>query len=543
MLTRILIFISLALYQLPYVQAADSVEAQEARLARAEIALAEGKDKEALSLIAKNLDPTSFHRASFQFILDYHLKKGKYSKALKVLHYMASKLHDKRVLSARFDKNFAKFLSSLSVPRKDALEIYFSIGELYFDLYEKQVFNSDFDNRLLTMSQKYFEVTQYFRYQIGLSKIYIGKILNEKENYRGALKQFLTAKDHIKQEMNLNSDKGLEDINLLIGTTMVQGGLFDPGTLYLRSIFLDADANTSTKAIAQEYLDAVNYRYFSLSAKYGYLFSDNVYELNEFQLSRYSSFEQFLGPKGGSASEIGFAAYYNQPTLFEHTNALFLASFVQTNYSEELHQNRNQRNLSFGVDAKYTDIERALPKLRYIYTSSFNPTGNSDAFESTSKTHTIELSYIKTINSGSLNYSLPYYQTSYETGNEEKSIGLNVSYTPFWTLKLFSPSISLGYFNRNEVSVEEAGSRYDLSTSIQSEWTDTFSTFTNLLVRKNMNDVSFFDYLEYDFTLSGTYLWNWGFSFNAEVNLRNRTNTDDSKLSVMTSSVSATFTY
>ena len=523
--------------------AADSIEAQEARLARAEIAQAEGNDKEALTLIAKNLDPSSFHRASFQFILDYHLKKGKYSKALKVLHYMASKLHDKRVLSARFDENFLKFISTLSVPKKDALEIYFSIGELYFDLYQKQIFKSDFDNRLLSMAQKYFEVTQYFRYQIGLSKIYIGKILSEKENYHGALKQFLTAKDIFQDEMETSSDKGLEEINLLIGTTMVQGGLFDPGTLYLRSIFLDEQANTATKAIAQEYLDAVNYRYFALAAKYRYLMSDNVYELNEFQLSRYSNVERFLGPKDGSATQVGVSAYYNQPTLFENTNVLFLTAFNQTNYAEELHQNRNERSLSFGFDGKYTNIEKALPKLRYIYTKSYNPTGNTDTFEATSSTHSVELSYIKAIRSGSINYSLPYSVTSYETGTEEKSIGFNVSYTPFWTLKLFSPSISVGYFNRNEVSVDETGTRYDLSSSIQSEWSDNFSTFTNLLVRKNMNEVTFFDYLEYDFTLNGTYIWKWGFSFNAEVNLRNRTNSDDSKLSVMTSSVSATFTY
>lgn len=542
MLTKILVFI-LILLKLSISLAADSTEAQEARLARAEIALAEGNDKQALSLIASNLDPVTFHRASFQFILDYHLKKGKYSKALKVLHYMASKLHDKRVLSARFDQNFLNFLSTLSVPRKDALEIYFSIGELYFDLYQKQVFNSDFDNRLLSMAQKYFEVTQYFRYQIGLSKIYIGKILSEKENYRGALKQFLTAKEVFQDEMETKSDQGLEDINLLIGTTMVQGGLFDPGTLYLRSIFLETGANTATKAIAQEYLDAVNYEYFSLAAKYDYLMNDNVYELNEFQLSRFSNFESLLGPKDGSATQIGLSAFYNQPTLFEHTNVLFLTSFNQTNYSEELHQNRNERNLSFGFDGKYTNIERALPKLRYLYTKSYNPSGNTDGFEATSTTHSVELSYIKTIKSGSINYSLPYAATSYETGTEEKSIGLNVSYTPFWTLKLFSPSISLGYFNRNEVSVDEAGTRYDLSTSFQSEWTDNFSTFTNLLVRKNTNELAFFDYTEYDFTLSGTYVWSWGFSFNAEVNLRNRTNTDDSKLSVMTSSVSATFTY
>lgn len=543
MITKLLILSALILSRISLLSAATSIEAQEARLARAEIALAEGKEKEALKLIANNLDPASFHRASFQFILDYHLKKGKYSKALRVLHYMVSKLHDKRVLSARFDENFKKYLSTLSVPRKDALEIYFTIGELYFDLYQKQIFNPDFDQRLLSMSQKYFEVTQYFRYQIGLSKIFIGKILTEKENYRDALDQFLSAKEIIKDELQLNSYKGLEDINLLIGTTMVQGGLFDPGTLYLRSIFLDTEANLATKAIAQEYLDAINYRYFSISANYGYLLNDNVYELNEFQLSNYSTVERFLGPKDGSATQIGVSAFYNQPVLFEHTNTLFLTSFSQQNYSDELHKNRSERSLSFGFDAKYTNIERALPKLRYIYTKSYNPSGNTDDFESTSTTHAIDLSYIKTIKSGSLNYSLPYYKTTYDAGSEEKSIGLSLAYTPFWTLKLFSPSLSLGYFTRNEVSVEEAGSRYDFSTSIQSEWSDQFSTFTNLLIRKNMNDIAFFDYLEYDFTLSGTYVWNWGISFNAQVNLRERSNTDDSKLSVMTSSISASFTY
>lgn len=523
--------------------ARDTFEQQEARLARAEIAMAKGDSKQALSLILKNLNRFSFHRASFQFVLDYHLKKGNYSKALKVLHYIVSKLHDKRVLQARFDDNFNNFLSTLPLPRKDALSVYFSIGELYFNLYQKRIYNKDFNNRLLTLAEKYFRITEYYRYELGLTKIYVGRISAEREDYREAIGQFMSAKQVFQEDLQTESEKGLEDINLLIGSTMIQGGLFDPGTLYLRSIFLNPAANNSTRAIAQEYLDAINYQYFSLSAKYDYIINDNVYELNDFQLSNYSSLENILGPKDGSSSIVSLTAFFNQPELFENINSLFIGSYSQQSFNDELHKNLNERIISFGFDAKYTDMEKGLPKLRYFYTKGFNPIGNSDEFQSTSTTHTFEPSYIKSLKSGSINYSLPFYKTSFDSGTEEQSLGLSVSYTPYWLQKLFSPSISLGYFTRKEVSLDEASSRIDVSTSIQSEWSPVFSTFTNLLIRKNSSSTTFFDYTEYDMTITGTYLWKWGISFNAEANYRNRNNTDDSKTAVLRSTLSAAFTY
>ncbi len=537
------LFILFTLFLSFGVLARDSVEQQEARLARAELAMARGNENEALSLILQNLDRFSFHNASFQFVLDYHLKNRKYSRALRVLHYIISKLHDKRVLQARYDDNFNNFLSSLSLPNKDALAIYFSIGELYYSLYQKQIYNSSFNNRLLTLAEKYFRIAEYFRYEVGLTKIYIGRVHSERENYRDALNEFITAKEIYQEDLQTTSERGFEEINLLIGTTMIQGGLFDPGTLYLRSIFFNTDANNSSRVIAQEYLDAINYQYFSLSVKYDYIISDNIYELNDFQLSEYASFEQFLGPKDGTSKQISLSAYYNQPTFFKNINSLFIASFSQQTYDEELHQNRNERSISLGFDAKFTQIENALPKLRYFYTKSLNPPDNSDNYQSTATTHTIEPSYIKSLKSGSLNYSIPIYKTLFETGAEEQSVGLSIAYTPYWLRKLFSPSFSIGYFSRKEVSLDESGSRIDLTTSIQSEWAPKFSTFTNILVRKNSNNNAFFDYTEYNLTLVGSYVWNWGISFNAEANYRNRVNTDDSKTSVLRSTLSASFTY
>src|SRR5690606_17305593 len=138
---------------------ADETEMQEVRLAKAQLALAEGKDKEAMQLVSKNLNPQYFHRASYQFLIDYHLKKGSISKAFKVLYYMIGKLHDRRVLNARFDQNFTAFIASLGPPPREALEVYFAIAELYYQFYQKKIFKPEFNQRLLRLSEKYFSVT------------------------------------------------------------------------------------------------------------------------------------------------------------------------------------------------------------------------------------------------------------------------------------------------------------------------------------------------------------------------------------------------
>lgn len=519
------------------------VEMQEVRLAKAQIALAQGQDKEALEFISKNLNPSHFHRASYQFLVDYHLQNGKASKALKVLYYMAGKLHDKRVLTARFDKNFKKYLSTLGAPSRDALEVYFAIAEFYFELYNKKSFKKDFDARLLSLSQKYFEVAQYYRFDLPLTKIFLGKIYSEKENYHIALEQFMDAKELFKEEYKLDDDKGLEDVNLLIGTTMLQGGLLDPGSLYLRSVYFSSDTNNSTKALAQEYLNVLTYSFISATAKYTYGMNSNIYELNEFQLENYSNVESSFGPKDGTSSKLSGTLFYNYPQLTSSLSALFLSSFSQETYTHELHHNRNERIFTIGSELKYDALDKAIPKFRYYLTLNYNPIDNVEDFQKSSQTHYLEAAYIRTIKSGSLSYSIPLSLTSYASGSSEKSLGAVISYTPFWINKLFSPSISLAFYNREEPVIEDKSTRVDLSGGVQSEWNEHFSTFSNLVLRTNNNSNRFHDYKEYEFLVNGTWAWQWGLSIGADLSWRQRDFSQVSKLNVWTTSMNLALTY
>ncbi|MBH46726.1 MAG: hypothetical protein CME71_00990 [Halobacteriovorax sp.] len=539
-MTKLLI---LALILSTYNCMANIVELQEVRLAKAQIALAQDKDKEALSIISKNLDPNHFHRASYQFLIDYHLKEKNTSKALKVLYYMIGKLHDKRVLQARFNENFIPFIATLGTPSREAMEVYFSIAELYFQLYNRGEFSKEYEARLLSLSQKYFEFLQYYRFDLALTKIYLGKIHGERENYPDALEQFMQAKEIFKEEYAIEGEEGLEDVNLLIGTALLQGGRLDPGSIYLRSIYFNNEATASTKAIAQEYLNILTYSFISASASMSYGYTSNVYQLNEFQLSNFSTVEQFVGPRDGISSKLNGTIFYNAPGLTETVSGLFLATFSQESFSHELHQNRNERSLTAGSEFKYEGLQKYIPKVRFYYTYTSVPTANNDEFKKASSTNLLEFSLTRAIRSGSLVYSLPYSMTSYSGGTEENSLGFSVSYTPYWSNKLFSPSYSIAAFTREEAGIETNSTRYDLSLGVQSEWSSKLSTFSNLLFRLNNNDNTFLDFKEYEALFNTTYILPLGFSLSGDFSWRKRTATIGTELNVWTAFLGASFTY
>lgn len=522
---------------------AEEAEMQEVRLAKAQLALAEGKDKEAMAHIAGNLNPAHFHRASYQFLVDYHLKKGNISKAFKVLYYMIGKLHDRRVLNARFDDNFTRFIASLGPPPREALEVYFAIGELYYQFYQKRIFSPEYTPRLLALSEKYFTVTNFYRHELALTKVYLGKIHNERANFQGALEQFIEAKELFREEYDIEGESGLEDMNFLIGSTLIQGGLLDPGSLYLRSVYTTSDSNSALKAIAQEYLNILTYRFFSITAKYDVGIKTNVYELNDVQLSNYSLAESLLGPQDGSFTRLSASVFYNYPKVTTNISSFFIASFSQQSFSEKLHQNRNERSLSLGSEFKYEGINKGVPKVRYYLTQNYVPDGNVSEFEKSSTSHFLEGLYVRPIKAGTLTYSIPILLTDYESGVEESSMGFSLSYTPFWINRRFSPSISVGLFTREEVSVEEKSTRYEVSGSVQSEWTDKLSTFASLIVRKNSNEITSLDYNEYESSINATWLWRYGFSFALDASWRQQNISTDRKVETLSVSGGLSFTY
>src|SRR5690606_36085855 len=136
---------------------------------------------------------------------------------------------------------------------------------------------------------------------------------------------------------------------------------------------------------------------------------------------------------------------------------------------------------------------------------NYAPDGNVDQFEKISQTSFIELLYVRPIKAGTITYSLPILATTYENDAEEKSLGLSVSYAPFWINKRFAPSVSLGFFNRNEAAVEDKSTRYEASASIQSEWTERLSTFANFTYRNNSNNSPSLSYTEYEGSLNATW--------------------------------------
>lgn len=523
-----LTILAIALFALISAFAAEEAELQEVRLAKAQIALAQNKDKEALSLVAENLNPEHFHRASYQFLIDYHLSRGHTSRAVKVLYYMIGKLHDRRVLSARYDQNFLSFLKELGTPSRDALEVYFAIAELYYSLYERNIFDQAYSARLLVLAEKYFQICNYYRYESPLAKVYLGKIESNREKYEAALGHFVEAKE-LFQEQKQNQAVG--DLDFLIGKTLIHGGLLDPGSVYLRSIYLDPNANQALKNVAQEYLNILSASFFSISLRYSIGIKTNIYELREQQLDRYNLVESILGPKDGSFNRMSANAIYNWANITENTSALFIASFSQDQFSDELHQNRNSRSITAGGDLKLSQFEKGTWKLRYLYTNELLPTNNDGAYESFSTTHFFEPSYVRPIKSGTLTYSLPLLMTNFEDGRDEKSTGFAINYAPFSLSSKFQPYISLAYYLRQEIDTDGNANRLEAALGMQSDWSKNISTFSNLTYRKNSHDLASFNYNELELSGNLTWNWRWGISFTADLLWYKRSYDNDQSVS------------
>ncbi len=521
--------------------AADEAELQEVRLAKAQLALAKHEEKEALSLIAQNLDPKHFHRASFQFLLEYHLGKDNISKAVKVLYYMIGKLHDKRVLVLSYDANFFDQLKRYGTPSRDALEVYFTIAELYYQLYEQNTFGESFASRLLKLSEKYFQVCHYYRFELGVTKTYLGKIDNQRENYNDAIEHFVEAKEFFEQQEA--SQNSINDLDFLIGKTLVHGGLLDPGSIYLRSLYLNADTNPALKAIAQEYLDILSNNFFSLSARFQVGHKANVYEMNDRLLDNYRLLEKALGPKDGQFNTVNVNMLYNYANITEHLSALFIASFSQTSFSETLHQNRNSQIFSGGVELKSDNFEKGLGKLRYFYTQEFVPLSNDGEFESASTTHLIEPIYVRPIQGATLTYSLPILLTNYEGGGDEKSVGVSANYSPFSLNRFFIPYLGVGLSYRREVDLDDSSLRYEVNAGMQNEWDNSWMTFANLTYRKNSNATVAYDYNELEASVNATWAWRFGLSFTADALWYKRSLSNERTISYTTLMGGIAFTY
>ena len=193
--------------------AATVEEYQSVRLSKAEIAIADGKRKRALQLLAANFDAEHpLHLPSLILFLQISLDEGTIKEASRV---------------------YNGFVKRLPVSSEEGLALRQQIGLAYLKAFEENPGQRS-GRTLLGYAERYLKVCDRHGYGLAATKLYLGKVLAAQGRASGALKYFAASKELFKKELRLSSEGGLEEIDYLIAKTLVNNGFFDSANIYFR---------------------------------------------------------------------------------------------------------------------------------------------------------------------------------------------------------------------------------------------------------------------------------------------------------------------
>ncbi|MEI8346059.1 MAG: hypothetical protein WCG27_01230 [Pseudomonadota bacterium] len=475
-------------------------EGLELNLTKAELALSDNDDKNAIAYLKLNIYSPHFHLPSFQMLADLYTKKGKILSALRVYYYTIKKLHDRQLLEAADEGLLVYRLRHSKPPSSNVLPIYFKVAEMYYWLYQNKPFTGAYRKRLLDISQKYFIICNYYRFNMPATHYYQALLEKERKDYPKAAAHFMESKELYEVDKLLPQDQ-LDNLTLMLADSMIYAGYYDAGTIYLRSIYLTPDVlsdpnsknpvgtNPALRDYAKSYLDALTTRTFSIGGSLRYTHNDNINNLTDDQLNNFDtpSYVQKDAYTFGKSANM----MYSSGRLQNWSYSLNLG------VSEDLTQTAklryfDSRSYSAGFDVKYDTFVRILTRLGYSFSRYYYRPAWDSPFRQSSDYHifTPQLTHSTTI--GILSYKAPItIANSQLTQHATTNYGFSISYTPFLFIKILNPTFSAEGTKVDEGVYAKKSDQFNFSLSNYFPLTEKFGLFSygNYLLKNNEDEV------------------------------------------------------
>ncbi len=521
--------------------ASPTQERMEVNLAKAELALLDGNKKLAFKLLNKNLSKKNFHFPSFVFLADYYIEQGKWSKAVKIYHYLIKHLHDPSVIKLRYSGNISNYISDLPAPNPKVLEVYFSLANLYKSLYGAGRFEEEYKKKLLSLSRKYFEVCDHYKFNLPIVKYQLGLIKSQQHEVNEAIFDLLEAKDLMSKDGNEEAQEAINQVNLSLAETLIREGHTDAGSLYLKNLYLGRGIPDSLRDYARTFLDSLTFSFFSIGVSGALNYSSNINQKNDTELESFDSEVDYS--KDGFTVSKNINAFYASPKWKS-----FSANLV-FNYLDEEARNRDLatkdlRNMSSIIEVQYDNFQHSIVKLSYSLSKTYLRDDKDSELEKVSTAHSFSFKYIHTLKSGTISYELPY---TINQGTEESTAdyGLKLSYIPFWQSRFLSLSYSLSYDNIDEGADATNSNLISASVSNHFNIRPQLSYFISLEYDFNSNADTATSYKEFTIDNSLSYSFKRLSGLAADLNLEksSKTNGDSEHIGEWTSSLGLSYSF
>ncbi|MBT3585366.1 MAG: hypothetical protein HN509_10710 [Halobacteriovoraceae bacterium] len=499
-------------------------EIQDVRLAKAELAQSDGNTKVALKLISKNLDRKNFHLDSYLFLAKYHLRIGNIPKGLRVYYFAIKRLHGKDIINIKIKGSIFKYLSQIEPPSREALKLYYTIAQTYFNIFEEGIYADKFGHQLLRLAHKYFQVCSYYRYSLPSTKLYIAQVRSHQDKHLSAVEYLIEAQDLFRELGEAENKSSLNKIDVLLGESLIKDGQAESGLIFLKGIYLDPKANSSLKQYANAYIDALATSYLAASFSFNRKLNTNIHELSNFDLNQEFDSDTFIEKEAWVDSK-NFNLFYNTSKWNNFSSVMVLNILDETTTNRDLRA-KDLRSYSFGLDLKYDNLKKSLFKLKYSYNQLYLKDSAAGKLAKVSTSHNLTPQYIYTLKRGTLTYGIPVTSTYSGSQHAQTSEGFSVSYTPFWHNKYLSPTFSFDYIREDEEDDSPDSNQFVLSISNHSAISDRHSFFTTFTFVANNNREDTTAYKESNLNWSYNYLVPWvkNLSLNATYDYRYRDN-------------------
>jgi hypothetical protein len=485
-------------------------EIQEVRLAKAELAIADGKTDQAIQLLLQNLSNKDFHRESFLTLADLYLKKNQPAKALRLYHFIIKKLHGKTLLEIKDKEVLLEKLKTMPPPAPEALETYFQIGQTFYSIYDNQEYPENLQQKMLKLAEKYLLITKHYNFALAESQYLLGIIQNKLSSYQESIQNFIDAKELFdamstpEEPVSENTDKTL---HLYLADSLIKEGFRDAGTMFLKSIVSQGNADDGMKAYAQNYLTSLSAHFFFATFTYGTYYNTNINSLTNVQEDNFDrDFATTYVKNADWVTSKNVSFFYSSERWADHYNFQ-----VNVEYNEDDTVNRelayrDSRTFSGRATLKYDNLIKSIAKISYgMQNSQIKDTAGGPFYRYSTK-HIINPEYLHTLKRGTINYKGIWEYSDLYNFTSTTDTGLLITYTPFLKNRFFAPSYSLGYRDEGEVT-SPSSTVWQLSTSNHFNINSRISLFFNVSydISNNPSD-TIASYKKWDLSTYATYL-------------------------------------
>lgn len=479
-------------------------ELQEVRYAKAELAMLDGNDEEAIKILKNNLSLKSLHLPSFMMIADYHFRRRNFSKGMRVYHYLIKKLHSDLVMKSTVVEGIGELIDDLPAPSQEVRGLYFRVGMEYYRMSENPDFDVQMRKKMLIYAEKYFNVCEFYKFNIPQTKYMLGIIKNRKEDFFNSIKYLADAKELLKDLPDDQRGADLFNLDYLMGDNLVRAGFSDSGSLYLKSVYQSKNADNSLKDYASTYLNALNQEFFSISLRMSYGYNSNIEGLTKSEQAlrdRFSSSFPYI--KDAYFSGWGVNSFYNSKKL-GHWIFLLYGDVDSKNMKNKNQSTNDERTITGSLEAKYDNFQKSTFKTSLTYAYSMYRADENLSMEKLSNFYSIQPSYIYTLKRGIITYRAPLNITQSITEGNLYSYGLGISYSPFIKNKYWGLSYSLDFSRSEEGASYPKSANYSLGATNNSSFDDQNSLFTTFSYTSNSNALESLIYSSYSLNFSYT---------------------------------------